>query len=124
MDFILTWFLIGFPIVVFVYYLIPDKAKRFWLLVISYLFVMLAMPQALVWLIGITGISYLLGKIISRKQNKLFVIGSVCALTLLLLCSVRLGTLQAILNLDQGDSCVNRHFILYAAGDCLSCRCL
>lgn len=102
MDFILTWFLIGFPIVVFVYYLIPDKAKRFWLLVISYLFVMLAMPQALVWLIGITGISYLLGRVINRKKNKLFVIGSVCVLTLFLLCSRRLGALHAVLNLEQG----------------------
>lgn len=102
MDFILTWFLIGFPIVVFVYYLIPDKAKRFWLLVISYLFVMLAMPQALVWLIGITGISYLLGRVINRKKNKLSVIGSVCILALFLLCSRRLGALHAVLNLEQG----------------------
>lgn len=102
MDYILTWFLIGFPIVVFVYYLIPDKAKSFWLLVISYLFVMLGMPQALVWLICITVISYLLGRIISRKKNKLFVFGSVCTLILLLLCSRRLGTLQAILNLEPG----------------------
>lgn len=102
MDFILNWFLFGFPIVVFVYYLIPDKAKRFWLLVISYLFVMLAMPQALVWLVGITGISYLLGRAISRKKNKLYIIGSVCVLASFLLCSRRLGALHTVLNLEQG----------------------
>lgn len=102
MGFILGRFLIEFPAVVLVYYLMPDKVKRFWLLVISYLFVVIAMPQALVWLIGITGISYLFGKTISKKKNKLAIIGSICALILLMLCSRSLESLQDIFNLEQG----------------------
>lgn len=102
MDFVLNWFLIGFPLVVLIYYLIPDRAKRFWMLVISWVFVMLAMPQALVWLLGITVISYLLGKVINKKKNKLLVIIGVCVLVLLMLCSRRLENLQSIFNLEQG----------------------
>lgn len=100
-DFIINWFLIGFPIIVLGYYLIPENAKRFWLLITSYLFVILAMPQAFVWLIGITGISYLLGIIISKKKNKFVIIGSICVLILLLLCSRRIEALQVVLNWGQ-----------------------
>lgn len=102
MEFILNWFLVGFPMVVLGYYLIPDKGKQLWLLVVGYLFVLLAMPQALVWLVFITGISYLLGRVISRKKSKIFLVGSVCILALLLLCSRRLGVLYAVLNLEKG----------------------
>lgn len=102
MDFTLNFFLLGFPIVVLSYYLIPDKGKRFWLLIVSYLFILLAMSQALVWLVLITGISYFLGRIIYRKKNKILLVVSVCILVVLLLCSRRLGVFCGILNLEQG----------------------
>ncbi|MCM1125265.1 MAG: MBOAT family protein [Lachnospiraceae bacterium] len=94
MSFTSIYFLAGFPAGVLVYYVIPDKLKRIWLLLVSYLFVLLAMPQALVWLSGITALSYLLGNVLLRKRSKFIFGTSICILCFLLVFLRRIGIYQ------------------------------
>lgn len=101
MSFTSIYFLIGFPVGVLVYYLIPDKFRKVWLLLVSYLFVLSAMPQALAWLFGITVVSYLLGNVVRRGKNKFVFICGICVFAFLLLFIRSIGLVFDFLNLNQ-----------------------
>ena len=68
-------FLIFFPIVVFIYYLIPDKAKYIWLLAASYFFYMQWNPAYVFLLLTSTVVTYtgalILEKMSDVKKRKL-----------------------------------------------------
>lgn len=57
-------FLIFFPIVVFVYYLIPDKIRYIWLLIVSYYFYMNWNAKYALLLLGTTGVTFVCGYLI------------------------------------------------------------
>lgn len=63
-------FLIFFPIVFLLYYVIPTKFRYLWLLVSSYYFYMCWNPKYLILIFLSTGITYLSGILIGRGQNK------------------------------------------------------
>jgi len=62
-------FLIFFPIVVIVYFLIPQKARWIWLLVSSYYFYMSWNPEYALLLLTSTAITYLSGILISNANR-------------------------------------------------------
>lgn len=73
-------FLLFFPIVVILYFVIPKKIRMFWLLAASYYFYMCWNPVYSLLMLFSTIITYFSGLCISRattqKQKKLFVAGS------------------------------------------------
>lgn len=70
-------FLIFFPIVVFVYFLIPKKIKHIWLLVSSYYFYMCWNPKYAALILLSTVVTYLAGLLIEKFPKKT---GKKCAL--------------------------------------------
>lgn len=71
-------FMIFFPIVVFGYFIIPQKLKNFWLLVASYYFYMCWKPAYALLILFSTASTFLCGILIDKakdhKQKKLFLI--------------------------------------------------
>lgn len=63
-------FLIFFPIVVFIYYLIPLKYRYIWLLISSYYFYYSCSPKYVILLLGTTLITYGSGRIISFIEKR------------------------------------------------------
>lgn len=63
-------FLIFFPAVVLVYFLIPQKVRYIWLLITSYYFYMCWNPKYVLLLLFSTGVTYLGGLAIERFQTK------------------------------------------------------
>lgn len=74
-------FLLFFPIVVCIYYLIPHKIRKIWLVISSYYFYMSWNPKYIVLLLFVTLISYFIGIVISIKslysKRKIFVISGI-----------------------------------------------
>lgn len=74
-------FIIYFPIVVFIYFVIPKKARYLWLLLASYFFYMCWNAKYAVLLLYSTAVTYVSGLLIDRcdrkegleKRKKLFV---------------------------------------------------
>lgn len=62
-------FLIFFPIVLLVYYIIPDKIKYLWLLIASYYFYMCWNAKYALLILGSTVITYLSGLLIERVKH-------------------------------------------------------
>lgn len=62
-------FLIFFPIVLLVYYMIPDKIKYLWLLIASYYFYMCWNAKYALLILGSTVITYLSGLLIERVKH-------------------------------------------------------
>ena len=65
-------FLIFFPIVVLVYFIVPKKARYIWLLVASYYFYMCWNIKYIVLLVGSTLTTWLAGKVISASKKLLW----------------------------------------------------
>lgn len=64
-------FLVFFPIVVCIYFILPEKIKGFWLLVSSYYFYMCWNVEYVVLLLSSTGITYISGLLLEQlKQSK------------------------------------------------------
>ena len=63
-------FLIFFPAVVLVYFLIPQKVRYIWLLITSYYFYMCWNPKYVLLLLFSTGVTYLGGLAIERFKTK------------------------------------------------------
>ena len=59
-------FMLFFPIVVIVYYILPDKIKHFWLLISSYYFYMCWNAKYAILILTSTVITYLSGLLIDR----------------------------------------------------------
>ena len=64
-----TEFIIFFPIVVFVYYILPHKIRYIWLLAASYYFYMNWNPIYILLLFSCTLVTYLAGLILERLNN-------------------------------------------------------
>lgn len=64
-------FLIFFPVVVFLYFLIPKRAQYIWLLAASYFFYMSWNAKYALLLLFTTGITYIAGRIIEKKRGML-----------------------------------------------------
>lgn len=62
-------FLIFFPIVVLVYFIIPDKVKQFWLLVASYYFYMCWNAKYALLILTSTVITFISGLLIEKVKN-------------------------------------------------------
>jgi len=105
MEFTSAVFIIAFPISLLVYHLIPVSVRRYWLLIVSLLFVTLAAPGALVCLFGITLISWLGGLFLSDKgkRKRLWLAFWIALIVIGLLgirvINVRFGTLQQVSSL-------------------------
>lgn len=85
MNFTSTAFLLFFPIVLLLYYLIPGKFQRIWLLLASYYFYLSWNIKYGLLLICVTAISYIAGIFLSKKQNKrIFVSISIICILLIL----------------------------------------
>ena len=63
-------FLIFFPVVVFIYYIIPDKIKYLWLLVTSYYFYMCWNPKYILLMLFSTAVTYVSGLLIESVKKK------------------------------------------------------
>lgn len=64
-------FLIFFPIVVLIYYIIPNKMKQFWLLAASYYFYMCWNVKYIYLILFSTVITYISGLLIEKiRQSK------------------------------------------------------
>ena len=63
-------FLIFFPVVLFVYYIIPDKIKYIWLLLTSYFFYMCWNAEYALLILTSTVVTYLSGIFIEKIKNK------------------------------------------------------
>lgn len=66
MQFISYSFLAFFPIVVLVSYLLPKRARRFWLLFSGYWFYMCVRPVMGIYLLLITAVTYAAGRLMER----------------------------------------------------------
>lgn len=64
-------FLIFFPLVVLVYFLLPDKIKKYWLLVVSYYFYMCWNTKYAILLLVSTLISYLCGIFLEKSKQEI-----------------------------------------------------
>lgn len=62
-------FLIFFPIVVLLYYLIPNRFRYLWLLVCSYYFYMCWNPEYALLLLGSTAVTYVSGLLIDKVRG-------------------------------------------------------
>lgn len=62
-------FLIFFPIVIFIYFIIPKKVKMYWLLVASYYFYMCWNAKYAVLILGSTVITYISGYLLEKVKN-------------------------------------------------------
>ena len=81
-------FMVFFPVVLLVQYLLPKKVRYLWLLIASYFFYMCWNPAYGLLLLGVTGITYLCGLLVFRgktqKIKKGFVtLGFACSLGIL-----------------------------------------
>ncbi|MBS7339882.1 MAG: MBOAT family protein [Lachnospiraceae bacterium] len=63
-------FLIFFPIVLFIYFILPAKIRYLWLLVASYYFYMCWNPMYLILIVLSTVITYLCGIVVGRLREK------------------------------------------------------
>lgn len=72
-------FLVFFPVTVFIYFLIPDRAKKIWLLLSSYFFYMCWNPKYALLLLFSTLVTYLVGLFIEDKGpgKKTFLISGI-----------------------------------------------
>ena len=61
MTFTSIGFLIFIPTVLFVFYVIPDRFRKIWLLAASYVFCFMVLPGAAVWMIVVTAVAYVSG---------------------------------------------------------------
>ena len=66
MSFNSSDFLIFFPIVVLIYFLIPQKLKNYWLLIASYYFYMCWNPRYALLMALSTGITFVSGLLLQR----------------------------------------------------------
>ena len=65
-----TEFLIFFPVVVITYYVLPGKAKKYWLLITSYYFYMCWNVRYALLLLFSTAVTYLSGRLMFTKQGR------------------------------------------------------
>ena len=82
-------FLIFFPVVLLIYFLIPRKLRRYWLLVTSYYFYMSWNPRYAILIALSTFITYLCGIMIDGHDNaihKRWCVAGCVAINLLILC--------------------------------------
>ena len=70
MSFISFGFLLFFPVVVFVYFLIPQRFRIYWLLAASYFFLMRANPKYLLLLAADTAVTWAGGWAVARAARK------------------------------------------------------
>lgn len=63
-------FLLFFPIVVFLYFIIPAKARQVWLLIASYFFYMCWNWKYILLIMFITFVTYIAAIIIEKKRNR------------------------------------------------------
>lgn len=82
-------FLCFFPIVTLLYYLMPHRAKRLWLLILSYYFYMSWKPEYAALILISTVVTYAAGGMIGQTQDKwkrkVFLVGGI-AVNLSILC--------------------------------------
>ena len=64
-------FLIFFPIVVLIYYLLPHRIRYIWLLISSYYFYMCWNPRYALLMLTSTAITYASGLLISNAENRI-----------------------------------------------------
>lgn len=62
-------FLIFFPVVLLVYFILPSKIRYVWLLISSYYFYMCWNPVYIILILISTGITYIFGRIVERWKN-------------------------------------------------------
>lgn len=96
-------FLIFFPIVILIYYLIPKKVKYIWLLVASYYFYMSWNAQYAILIAVSTLVTYVAGLLIERNSKK-----SAKKLVLILDLIVNLGILFVFKYLGFGLNTLNK----------------
>jgi D-alanyl-lipoteichoic acid acyltransferase DltB (MBOAT superfamily) len=77
-------FLIFFPIVVVVYFIIPDKVKHLWLLIASYYFYMCWNAKYALLILASTIVTYISGILLDRLKNQLLLKKSVVAASFLI----------------------------------------
>lgn len=70
MSFLSLPFFCFFPITVLGYFLLPQKARNFWLLLASWVFYLCAKPVYLTLLLLVIVTSYVTGRILTGKKNK------------------------------------------------------
>lgn len=71
-------FLIFFPIVVLVYFIIPKKIRYIWLLVASYYFYMCWNPKYALLMMTSTVITYFCARLIDNRRCNKYYIAGVC----------------------------------------------
>lgn len=87
-------FVIFFPIVVCLYYLIPKKAREYWLLLTSYFFYMCWNIRYALLLLFVTVVTYVSGLLLDRIRNANISTKEVCTKGLVGICvAVNLGVL-------------------------------
>ncbi|MBR5419796.1 MAG: MBOAT family protein [Lachnospiraceae bacterium] len=65
-------FLIFFPIVILLYYIMPAKLRRFWLLAASYFFYMSWNPAYVLLILFSTVATYTAGRLMERREDKAY----------------------------------------------------
>lgn len=79
-------FLIFFPIVILVYFCVPQKLKKIWLLVASYYFYMCWNVKYILLLLFSTIVTYVTGLLLEKpKINRKLVVGGSFSINLLIL---------------------------------------
>lgn len=71
MSFTSLGFAVCFPIILFLYYIIPEKAKKYFLILCSGIFYVLFDARFLGVLLPVIGISYIFGLFVGKKKSRL-----------------------------------------------------
>ncbi len=114
-------FLLFFPLVVLIYFIVPKKAQRLWLLLASYYFYMSWDAKYIVLLVFVTLLSYIAGRLLEhRKMEKIRkgIVAGVCVCCFLVLGCFKyfdflLSSLNELLGIFQVSAIVSPiHFLL------------
>lgn len=70
MNFISYEFLLFFPIVLFIYYILPQKNKTIWLILASLFFITYEEPRFAIWLLILTAVSFFFAIIIENESKR------------------------------------------------------
>lgn len=78
-------FIFFFPIVIMLYYILPQRCQRIWLLIASYYFYISWDVKYALVLVVITGVTYILARIVNKQKKKLvlFICITACLLVLI-----------------------------------------
>lgn len=131
MEFTSLSFMFTVPIILFIYYVFPFRSRHIWLLVASYYMCGMFMPKALIYLLVVTIISYVAGRMLESFSffRKKIVLAAGIGLVLLLMLGSRvfsemisavgisfyaLSAISYLADVYKGKMKAEKNFIYYA----------